>query len=223
MKVFLQELYDEHSVILSVFQKAEPLFLDSQTWTEETWQIFGDFVNFCELYVEQNHHKKEEEILFPKIDLSPIVYQGGPYCTHFYHFHLMFQHYEQSKELLKEASLNPDLPAHTEQVKNIIKNRSGLMVPLEEHWAGMHIIRIFKDQLRLKNENQQNEEFLRKCISFYIGLINQHTDKENRCLFAMADNMLDESVQTDLHQISQEKFKFDLKLIEPIFQKLKIN
>lgn len=222
MKIFLQELYDEHSIILSVFQKAEPLFLDAQQWTDTTWQIFSDFVDFCELFIEQNHHKKEEEILFPKIDLSPIVYQGGPYCTHFYHFHLMFQHFEQSKELVKEAKLNIELPEHSENVQKIVINRSGLMVPLEEHWAGMYLNRIFKNQLRFKQDNNHNEEFLRKCISFYIGLINQHTDKENRCLFAMADNMLDESTQLELHRISQEKFTVDLKLFEPLFQKLKI-
>jgi hemerythrin-like domain-containing protein len=223
MKVFLQELYDEHTMILSVFQKVEPIFLDSITWSHETWALFADFVQFCELYIEQNHHKKEEEILFPKIDLSPIVYQGGPYCTHFYHFHLMFQHYERSKELLTEAQLILDILPLSENVNSIIKNRSGLMVPLEEHWAGINLIRVFKDQLRLQKENQQSEEFLRKCISFYIGLILQHTDKENRCLFAMADNLLDESTQTELHRISQEKYKFDLKAIPAIFQKLKMN
>jgi hemerythrin-like domain-containing protein len=222
MKIFLQELYDEHSVIISVFQKLEPIFLDSDTWSDMTWHYFKEFVYFVEHYIEQNHHKKEEEILFPKIDLSPIVYQGGPYCTHFYHFHLMFQHFEQSKELLHESKLSFDLPEQTESVKKIVQNRSGLLVPLEEHWASCNLIKIFKQQISLKSENKHDEVFLRKCISFYFGLINQHTEKENKCLFVMADNLLDEDNQIEMHKAAQEKFTFDHKHIELLFSELKI-
>jgi hemerythrin-like domain-containing protein len=222
MKIFLQELFDEHSVIISIFQKLEPIFLDSTTWSSETWHYFDEFLYFVEHYIEQNHHKKEEEILFPKIDLSPIVYQGGPYCTHFYHFHLMFQHYEQSKELMTEIKLSHELPEQSENVKKIVQNRSGLLVPLEEHWASCNLLKIFKQQIKLKAQNNHDEIFLRKCISFYFGLMNQHTEKENKCLFVMADNLIDEASQNEMSRLSQENFTFDKAHIQSLFTQLKI-
>jgi hemerythrin-like domain-containing protein len=223
MKIFLQELYDEHSLIISVIQKLESIFLDIDFWSDETWNKFQEFTHFIEFYIEQYHHKKEEEILFPQIDLSPIVYQGGHYCTHFYHFHLMYQHYEQSKEILTSAKLALELPVQSENVRKIVQNRSGLLVPLEEHWASGNIIKIFKQQIELKTKNQHDEIFLKKCISFYFGLINQHTEKENKCLFVMADNLLDLETQTKMHLTAKKTFHLDRTTLAKFSDHLNLN
>lgn len=224
MKIFLQELVNEHDLILHFIKKIEEKLLNVPYWNREHWNSLENLILFIDVFIERYHHRKEEEILFPKIDLSPIVYQGGPYCTHFYHFHLMYQHYEQSLELLKEAGLPKEPPPTSERVKKIVENRSGLMVPLEEHWASHNVLRLLQHQIGLyKNLTKREQcqiDIIRKGLSFYSSLIHQHTEKENKCLFAMADNLLDHDTQVELSRQATQEISLDenflLKLLQPL-------
>lgn len=210
MNIFLKHLRDEHDLITDVLAKCERYFLNQTEYTDKQIPFLSELIFFTENFMQNCHHKKEEELLFPKINLSPIVYQGGPYCTHYYQFHIEYQRFEQSQELAHQFGITLPKRILSPSVQQIIDHRNALMVPLEDHWACQNYMEIFKHLIQLLTKQIELDPILiRRSLIGYIGLINQHTEKENNCLFMMANELLDAKTQDELYQRAIEQFSYD--------------
>ncbi len=221
MKAFIQHLIDEHNTITEILSKAETVFLGMTSWTPELLNAFETLIGFIETFMENNHHHKEEELLFPRIDMSPIVYQGGPYCTHYYHFHLEYQRYDQSQELAKETQTTIAPLLLSPAVQQMVDHKNALMVPLEDHWASHNYTQIFKTFLSQAKSGIPIDHLLfRRSFIGFIGLIAQHTEKENNCLFVMCNDFLDDEAQNELLTLSKIEFVYNQAIVESLNAKL---
>lgn len=69
MKALIQELRGEHEVILNRLEA-----LEAALQTGDAAHIAG-FIDFLQTYVEERHHAKEEQELFPRMKEDPFLAQ----------------------------------------------------------------------------------------------------------------------------------------------------
>lgn len=111
-----------------------------------------EMIDFLKVFVDQCHHGKEEQILFPMLETAGVPKEGGPIGV---------------------------MLAEHEQGRGYIRNMNQSVV---DYKAG----------------NAAATASLVKNIADYIELLEQHINKENTVLFAMADKLLTEEVQEEL-------------------------
>lgn len=133
--------------------------------------------------VGQIHHYKEEHVLFPALFPSPRLQQGGPRCTHF-----MDDWIHASSN---RASI-PDTDLH----------KSPLGIPLMEH----HMLHARLDEIReilcRPHEDPVERRKLHRLTLEYEQLLRRHIEKEDTCLFVLANQILDAETQASLLQIA---------------------
>ena len=168
---FTQHLIEEHKIIRSLLD-----VLGKQEVRE-----LKTLIPILKFFIEDLHHKKEEELLFPALLESAPLQQGGPRCSFF--FGLRLEDYGSQKLPQKLPELRPI-------TKYILDSKSPLSIPVEEHIAG-HLA------LELLGE-LQDDRVLANSISHYLHLMDLHIRKEDECLFVLADNYLSPEIQNKL-------------------------
>lgn len=166
----LNELREEHRTILSLIQKNDILAVIK--------------------YVEEVHHPKEEKILFPKLAGHPLLNQGGPRCMYFRGLELDLQIYEGSRKLLKSFYQNkgPRPGDYTDFAW--LKDNSPLNIPMEEHRLG-HELACAIQFLYTHPSSNLYKDFLAPLEREYVRLLKLHIEKEDTCLFILAERILE--------------------------------
>ncbi|HET9097320.1 MAG TPA: hemerythrin domain-containing protein [Candidatus Baltobacteraceae bacterium] len=67
MKALIQELRGEHEVILNRLDQ-----LERALQSGDSAQV-ADFMDFVQTYIEERHHAKEEQVLFPRMREDPFL------------------------------------------------------------------------------------------------------------------------------------------------------
>jgi hemerythrin-like domain-containing protein len=109
-------------------------------------------LEFFSVFVDQCHHGKEEQLLFPALEAVGVRKEGGP-------IGVMLEEHERGREYVRQ-----------------MKSR------LSEYKAG---------------DAAAGTGFIRESRG-YVGLLDQHTDKEDNVLFPIAEKELPEAGQAEL-------------------------
>ena len=117
-----------------------------------------EMIDFLKVFADQCHHGKEENILFPCLELAGIPREGGP--------------------------IGVMLAEHV-QGRTYIGNMSRALTDYEDGTV-------------------TGSKALVENIRAYIELLEQHINKENNVLFAMADRILTEEIQDELYDEFEE-------------------
>ncbi len=181
----IQHLIDEHKDVARLISNLDTLLSEApSSWDPGYLNLL---MNFIPIFVEQLHHGKEEDILFPLLAQSPALNQGGPQCTFFMGMKLNRDPVNPIFDVMgRPASKHPK-----EVIDQILKNQSPLRIPIEEHQAGAAAIHFLKSRLQ---QNIIDETFARM-LQNYRQLLQSHMDKENKCLFILASEALPLSVR----------------------------
>ena len=91
------ELRSEHSGILHMLEILEAI-CDTKR-TGETFPVdhMDDIIEFLRVFVDQCHHGKEEDFLFPELERTGVQREGGPIGV------MLYEH-EQGRKLVKEMA-----------------------------------------------------------------------------------------------------------------------
>lgn len=143
--------------------------------------------------VEDVHHQKEENILFPEVARTQMSSQGGPRCTYF--MGLRIEADSINKKIihfLNENKIPIKNHTHNELCDQLIKVNHALSIPLGEHILGSSLM----DYLKTFPEFTK----LHKARDLYIELITLHIEKEDDCLFEMLKQILPLSEREKLYK-----------------------
>lgn len=164
------------------------------------------------------HHEKEERILFPALHKDSALRQGGPRCG-LYMTHLLLNNTgRQFVEIGKRRGYpNPEM---SDDLLAIREANSPLTIPLEEHHGGLTAIRLLTEML---NDDATNEtDFIVMAIKFE-QMMRLHIEKEDTCLFVLADQLIDEKMQEQLHEnilAIDRRHQEDLEKVKSLLQQL---
>jgi hemerythrin-like domain-containing protein len=140
-------------------------------------------------FVEEVHHPREEQDLFPTISQNPLLSQGGPLCTYFrgleldlnpnqdchnYLLHLYDQGLPKPPPYKTFSWLNPQNP---------------LSLPMDEHALGHEIAEALK-HLTLPNCGPEFPDAFCKLSQYYEKLLRLHIAKEDQCLFVLCERFI---------------------------------
>lgn len=199
MGPLIKHLMDEHVVITKHLLELKNTLLVKAVWTESDWNHLQQKATFLGNYVEKRHHFIEEEILFPAMDASGLIGQGGPHCGYFFQIHMTEDQLRESNKIISENTLQIPEYKISPFIKSIYDKRSALCIPMDEHLAGHNLMGIVKSAVPAKNI-----ALAKKALADYIHLIELHIDKEDRCLFVRAEDLLSVELQQSLMPKVQE-------------------
>lgn len=146
-------------------------------------------LEWCKSAIEEEHHTKEEIILFKPMLKEERVKQGGPMCGLYFDFFQM----NRPEEFLKAKSLDFK-PTPKQEI--FFKESHPLQVPVSEHIAS----RIFLDNL-ISNFSSNSIETNNKLFSEYLHLNKDHFKKEDNCFLKMAEMILPNSTLDGMYNI----------------------
>ncbi|MFP5519770.1 MAG: hypothetical protein ACLGGX_07695 [Bdellovibrionia bacterium] len=153
-----------------------------------------ELLQWCFDAIENEHHFKEEECLFSKLLGKKQLAEGGPFCVLYFDNYMM----NQPKEILQQAKLGWHV---SELQKHFIGTNSPLEIPVSEHVATHELCR------HLIN-NYTPEEATWQRIKFrYLEIQQMHVQKENNCLFYIAEKILSDQEKDDALAMWKEKSK----------------
>lgn len=138
------------------------------------------------------HHSKEEDILFPALHRCPQLKEGGPKCG-LYMTHLLNDNIGRSF-IESEAHFTP-VPESAE-IAAIREANSPLMIPIEEHRGG-HIAIQQADQILAGPIDAANLQFI---LARFDWMMRLHIEKEDTCLFVLANHLIDPQAQDELNE-----------------------
>lgn len=178
-------LLAEHEKISSMLRVLERMCEHLKKGDVLPREQIEDLLLFFELFSDQLHHAKEEEILLPALIQSGFPWKGGPLCSYFKQMQMWDESIqEQVKALNQEFELNLIFDSDPFSPKRSLP-------VLEEHVLGRALVRV------LRLEIAKPSSFTRFARRF-ISLLDAHIDKENRCLFPMLDDTLNSEEQQKL-------------------------
>ncbi len=183
-------LIAEHEKISSMLRVLERMcarLKQGESLPVEHWE---SLFRFFELFSDQIHHAKEEDILLPALIQSGFPWKGGPMCSHFKQIQMqMLRDGESMQEQV--AALNREFGLNILFDADPFSDRRSLPV-LDEHVLGRALVRVLRLQLGKTS-----------FISFahrFIALLDAHIDKENRCLFPMLNDTFNVEQQKEMLQ-----------------------
>lgn len=169
MKLVIQELRDEHQEILRLIDTRD----------------FSALIDF----VEKVHHPREELLLFPQIAALPMLKQGGPRCMYFRGLELDLDIYGPAKNLLKEYQTlggpSPEPYSHYAW----LNDNNPLNIPMYEHQLG-HALALAIRFCQSTTSPKWSETLRERLQEEYCRLLRLHIEKEETCLFVMAEKTL---------------------------------
>lgn len=137
--------------------------------------------------VENEHHYKEEKLIYPILAKKKKLTEGGPFCTLYFDEHIT----NRPAEICKKIT-NKDVSWQNHQI-GFKTNPTPLNIPLEEHRSLRDILNFLIE----KKEDLSEAEFLRNFDS-YVVLLKHHNAKEEKCFFRVCELCLS---QVELDQI----------------------
>ncbi|MCB0350984.1 MAG: hemerythrin domain-containing protein [Bdellovibrionales bacterium] len=144
-----------------------------------------DVMYFFKFFVDQYHHAKEEQILFPAADKQSVVTkQGGPRCGFFFGMYLEQGHL--SEVLLDVKACSVAIPKYTPNpaIKSLLHENNPLSIPLSEHEVGYYSMQLMGIELKkFQDDPSYNLDFFAKVASRYSEMLKKHIRKEDECLF----------------------------------------
>lgn len=174
----------EHKECIQVIEQAQSIFEKKQI-LEWLWNVN-----------ENEHHYKEEILIYPVLAKKKKLIEGGPFCTLYFDEHITNRPSEISKKIT-----GTDLSWQKHQFEFKL-NPTPLNIPLEEH-RSMRDILFF---IREKKDILSNDEFL-NCFSNYVTLMKHHIAKEEKCFFRVCELCLSQD-ELDQIYINWVKFPF---------------
>jgi len=73
-----QVLRNEHEVILKVLEATETLAESLEGGADVPPQVLNNIIEFLKLFADRQHHRKEEDLLFPELEKKGMPRAGGP-------------------------------------------------------------------------------------------------------------------------------------------------
>jgi len=179
-----EHLFKEHEKISAMLRGFEQLCQQLRQGETIPLEHQESFLQFFELYSDQIHHRKEEEVLLPALIQSGFPWKGGPYCSFFKQMQMLE---ESISEQIRELDQKFDLKLKHDT--DPFSPQRSLPV-LEEHVLGRALVKILRLQLG-------KEDFLVYARRF-ISLLDAHIDKENRCLLPMLNDTFKNQAQEEM-------------------------
>jgi hemerythrin-like domain-containing protein len=166
----LNELRAEHAKIKEeISYLSEHLF---STIDDSYVQRLTEIMRFMD-----QHHEREEKLLFPWLADKAWVNQGGPRCMYFMSLRL------EGLSVARESSLRGEFKFRKPSFLG--EGSTPLEIPLEEHQAAHALATKIKAQLSRYTEINL-DELRGQCVDWY-RLVEQHRQKEDECLFVMIE------------------------------------
>lgn len=202
-------LSSEHKVFTTAFDTILPNCTDVISWQK--------LITFCHLYLEENHHEKEEKVIFSAVRMDPRIRMGGPLCT------LYFDQYLQApaiacaqrvvKEILIELKENIETvdglevneltkPIWAEEFAEDLSSNSPLLIPAGDHVAGRMLLQ-FAHILLKKSDKiivDQLNSFLKIIFFHYREIQMDHFVREENCFLKMCQSLVAADQWTHLAQ-----------------------
>lgn len=169
MSEILQELREEHQKLLRMLEE-------------------GDILEVIE-FVEGVHHPKEEQLLFPLMAPHPLLKQGGPRCMYFKGLAIELQIYRNAQKALKDYHEQGGPKAPEYQDFDWLLDGNPLNVPMYEHHLGHELAHGIR-WLSTQKDSPLHDPFYSVFCDEYVKLLRLHIEKEDSCLFVIAENML---------------------------------
>lgn len=206
MGPFIQHLVDEHKQIKLLLAFLSQKVGSVLAGALDDAKLVNDILDRVSFLVEFVHHGKEEELLFPALIDKNCLNQGGPKCTYFMGLRLdsnpcdfIFSEAQRRSPPMKVPDWNP-------QLADLLKRNQFLEVPCEEHAAGSLAVKMMKEEvLHIINDRVDQLSKLSKIHSEYQRLLRLHIEKEDNCLFLIADSSLSHVEQVSLLNLAVEK------------------
>lgn len=158
---------------------------------KEDFSVFDDLdsvFDFFKTYADSIHHGKEEKILFDKV-VTRLPYTGGTLCSYYKTLQLIRPEISSTVSGLYKTMGKIPPP----DLFSAINAGSNVNPLLEEHILG----RTFITGLEYA-KNTNNPSLLCQIGQNYRDLLEEHIEKENKCLFAMLDESLSAEEQSEL-------------------------
>lgn len=154
-------------------------------WTDEEERARA-LHSLCRVFLEDFHHRKEEELLFPMIAADRRVHAGGPECVLHFDAQMRSPPLEAARRACESVRAKIDEPSWPPALQRFRDERSPLLIPVEDHEAGRILLRGAGDVL----SRDAWADALR-LLESYRSLQVRHFRKEDGCLFRMALQLLD--------------------------------
>ncbi len=165
----LEDLAQEHATILQFLAREE-----TQNTPSSTWPLFVRLLS-------EIHHHKEEHFLFPLMLGSQRLEIGGPKCMTFFTPRVLGgTGWEDAFARLQRMFPGPTelLPEEKTPFRNqVLAQGSMLKIPTEDHIAGARTLKLFE-----RETDPARRPIL---LSAFAGLIREHIQREDECLFEM--------------------------------------
>ncbi|MGZ5278454.1 MAG: hypothetical protein ACXWC9_00830 [Pseudobdellovibrionaceae bacterium] len=175
------ELVEEHRRILACLQDVRVSWgaKDLSHFKQSAWVLNQEI---------EKHHRTEMTKLFHPMEHQKRLREGGPFCTYFFDFRMNFKPLNTVETDLRKqgpADFKIEIPS---DLKSYFDANSPLTIPLEEHLA----IAAWSQALeRLPNVlSEAQTEWVDQVLPRLQDLIEANIQKEERCLFAFANQLL---------------------------------
>ncbi len=163
-------IISEHDECRKAIEQAQSLN-DKKKLLDWLWKV-----------VENEHHFKEEKLIYPVLAKNKKINEGGPFCTLYFDEHIT----NRPSEVCKKIT-NKDVSWQEHQI-DFKENPTSLNIPLEEH-------RSLRDILKFLIENKErlsDDEFL-KNFGIYENMLKHHNAKEEKCFFRVCELCLSQA------------------------------
>lgn len=202
----IESLLGDHKIV----QRYLPLLLKSADYVREKKALpahFEALLRFFKVFVIEFHHRREERFLFPLIASHPKLSEGGPGCTKFMGLRLMSG---MNKDIFeKEQELGLQIYKAAQELSPYLQPQNPITIPVEEHAAETVLIRWMDRELEISRTSQLSCDKMAWALERYYDLLREHSQKEDECLFIMAQRILTKA-QLDTANLlgAEEKEKF---------------
>jgi hemerythrin-like domain-containing protein len=97
MATATQILRHEHEVIVQMLDASEEVAQQFEKGRKVRPELLADLLEFFKTFADECHHSKEEELLFPLLELKGIRRHGGP-------LGVMLHEHEEGRALIREMA-----------------------------------------------------------------------------------------------------------------------
>jgi hemerythrin-like domain-containing protein len=188
MGAFTTSLSDEHQIIVEILDSIR-LLIQERERIDANRADLKNALRALKILLDV-HHEKEEDLLFPHLHRCPQLNEGGPKCG-LYMTHLLNDNIGRS--FIESGKHFASAPESAE-IAAIREANSPLMIPIEEHRGG-HIAIQWADQILDGAIDIANLQFI---LARFDWMMRLHIEKEDTCLFVVANHLLEPKIQDPL-------------------------
>jgi len=205
-------LGEEHRIIEKALRVLETLTQENageKLFPIEKWK---SCLCFFRLIADRCHHAKEEKVLLPALLQLDTLLGGGPQCTLFKELHMMLPSYIQQVDAINQE--------HGLKTKTSFGLDYGNVTNpvLEEHIIGRTYLGWMQKGVDAIHTDPSvaTENLLMRDTRGYLFLLKGHIQKEDQCLFVMADELLNQQKQNTLYE---QMLLMERESVEPNLKK----